>query len=230
MTRMREWARRLRLPVLVGWLWRRLHGFYAVAGVLLSVGLVLSLLGLWALSGLTEGVMEGETDQVDRAVLRWLNARATPALDLVAMEVTALGNGVVVAVIATVAGTLLWLLGQRAYALLLAAAVAGAWVTYPVLKLLFDRPRPQLFEWRAHYAHSSSYPSGHATMSVVLLVVLAYIVHRLSRRRSVSAAAMLFAGTAVLLIGVSRLYLGVHYPSDIVAGALLGAAIGRALR
>jgi len=212
------------LPALLAWLLRRLRGFYAVAGVLLTGGLLLSLLGLWALSGLTEGVMEGETARFDEGVLRWMNARATPWLDRVALEVTALGGGVVVAAIALVAGTLLWLLGQRAYAALLAAGVGGAWVIYPVLKLVFDRPRPQLFEWRAHYAVSSSYPSGHATLSMVLLAVLAYIVHRLSSRRRVGGVDMLLAGAAVLLIGLWRLYLGVNYPSDVIAGYAVGFA------
>ncbi len=213
---------RAALLALLAWLRRRLHGFYAVAGVLLSAGLLLSLLGLWALSGLTEGVMEGETTRFDEGVLLWMNARATPGLDRVALRVTALGDGVVVAAISLVAGTLLWLLGQRAYAALLATGVGGAWVIYPVLKLVFDRPRPQLFEWRAHYAHASSYPSGHATMAMVLLVVLAYIVHRLAGRRRIGVAAMLLAGAAVLLIGLSRLYLGVHYPSDVIAGYVVG--------
>lgn len=215
---------RTALSALLASLRRRLHGFYAVAGVLLTGGLLLSLLGLWALAGLTEGVVEGETARFDEGVLLWMNARATPWLDRVALEVTALGDGLVVAAISLVAGTLLWLLGQRAYAALLAAGVGGAWVIYPVLKLVFDRPRPQLFEWRAHYAVASSYPSGHATMSMVLLVVLAYIVHRLSDRRWTGVAAMLLAGAAVLLIGLSRLYLGVHYPSDVIAGYAVGFA------
>jgi undecaprenyl-diphosphatase len=75
-----------------------------------------------------------------------------------------------------------------------------------------------------HYAMASSYPSGHATMSMVLLVVLAYIVHQLSDRRWPGVAAMLLAGAAVLLIGLSRLYLGVHYPSDVIAGYAIGFA------
>jgi undecaprenyl-diphosphatase len=217
-------AGRAALLALVAWLGRRLRGFYAAAGVLLTAGLLLSLLGVYALSGLTEGVMEGETVRFDEGVLLWMNARATPWLDRVALEVTALGGGLVVATISVVAGTLLWLLRQRAHAALLAAAVGGAWVIYPVLKLAFDRPRPRLFEWRAHYAVSSSYPSGHATMSMVLLVVLAYVVHRLSDRRATGVAAMLLAGAAVLLIGLSRLYLGVHYPSDVIAGYVVGFA------
>lgn len=210
------------LVTLLRWLQRYLHGFHAVAGVLLTAGLLLSLVALRGLSELSDGVLEGETLRFDESVLLWLNARATPGLDVTALKVTALGDTLVVLTIALVAGSLLWLLGQRAHAALLTVAVGGAGVIFPVLKLLFDRPRPQLFEWRAHHVGSASYPSGHAPMSVVLLVVLAYIVHRLSRRRAFSVTATLLAGTGVLLIGLSRLYLGVHYPSDVIAGYIIG--------
>ena len=203
---------------------RHLHGFYAVAGLLLSAGLLLALLGLWALAGLTEEVMEGETVRFDEGVLLWVNARASAWLDVAALQVTALGDTLVVMTITLVAGTLLWLLGRRAYATLLGVAVGGAWLIYPVLKMVFDRPRPQLFEWRAHYAGASSYPSGHATMAIVLLTVLAYIVHRLSDRLWIDVTAALVAGIGVLLIGLSRLYLGVHYPSDVLAGYTIGFA------
>lgn len=201
-----------------------LLGLYAVAGVLLSAGLVLALLGLWALSGLTEEVLEGETIRFDEGVLLWMDARATPALDVAALRVTALGDTLVVIAIAGVAATLLALLGRRAYAALLVVAVGGAWTIFPVLKLVFDRPRPALFEWRAHYAGSASYPSGHATMAMVLVVVLTYVVHRLSDRPGVRVAAALVAGLVALLIGLSRLYLGVHYPSDVAAGYVVGFA------
>jgi undecaprenyl-diphosphatase len=206
----------------LAWLPRRLRAFYATAGALLTAGLVLALLGVLALWALAAKVMAGRTVRFDEGVLLWMNRRATPVLDLAALQVTALGNGLVVAVICLVAGTLLWLVGHRAYAALLAVGVGGAGVIYPVLKRVFDRPRPQLFEWRADYAHSSSFPSGHATLSMVLLVLLAYVVHRLSRRRWTSAVAALVAGAAVLLVGVSRLYLGVHYPSDVIAGYVIG--------
>jgi undecaprenyl-diphosphatase len=208
----------------LAWLGRRLHGLYATAGMLLTGGLLLALLALGALSGLTAGVMEGRTRRFDEGVLLWMNRRATPSLDVAAMEVTALGSGLVVTTVALVAGTLLWQMGRRAYAALLAAGVGGAWVIYPVLKHIFDRPRPHLVEWRAHHAASWSYPSGHATLSMVLLVLLAYIVHRLSSRRRTGVAAMLLAGVAVVLVGLSRLYLGVHYPSDVIAGFGVGFA------
>lgn len=201
---------------------RRAERSYTVAGAFLAAGLLLPLLGVWALFALTGGVTAGRAVGFDERGLLWMNSRGTPLLDRMALEVTALGEGLVVGAIALVAGTLLWLMGQRLYAALLAAAVGGAWAIYPVLKLLFDRPRPQLWEWPAHLATSSSFPSGHATLSMALLAALAYIIHRLSRRRT-GIAALLLGGAAVLLVGLSRIYLGVHYPSDVIAGYVVGS-------
>lgn len=201
---------------------RRVQAFRAAAGALLSACLLLSLLALAGLVGLTPGILAGRTAGFDERVLRWMDGVAHPTLDRVALEVTALGDAVVVAAIALVAGTLLWLLGRRAYAALLAAAVGGAWGLSSVLKGVFDRPRPRVFEWGTHEVTSSSYPSGHATLSMVLLAVLVYVIHRLSDRRGTGIVALLLAGAAVLLVGLSRLYLGVHYPSDVLAGYAVG--------
>lgn len=200
----------------------RVRSFHAAAGALLTWCSLLALLSVAALISLTPGVMAGRTTRFDERVLLWMDGRAHPALDRAAVEVTALGDVVVVAAISLVAGTLLWLLGRRAYAVLLAAAVGGAWALASVLKLVFDRPRPRLFEWGTHEVTSSSYPSGHATLSMVLLAALVYIIHRLSPRRGTVLAALLLAGAAVLLVGASRLYLGVHYPSDVMAGYAVG--------
>jgi undecaprenyl-diphosphatase len=200
----------------------RVQSFRAAAGGLLSWCSLLALLAVAALAVLTPGVMAGRTTPFDEGVLRWMDGRAHPTLDRAALEVTALGDAVVVAAIALVAGTLLWLLGRRAYAMLLAAAVGGAWGLASVLKLVLDRPRPRVFEWGTHEVTSSSYPSGHATLSMVLLAALVYIIHRLSARRGTVIAALLVAGGAVLLVGASRLYLGVHYPSDVLAGYGVG--------
>jgi undecaprenyl-diphosphatase len=202
---------------------RYVHGLYTLAGLLLSVGLVLSLIALWALSNLTEEVIEGDTVRIDEGVLNWLNGHATPALDQAALEITALGNTLVILVLVATAVALLVLLQQRAYALLLTLAVAGVAVITPFLKAIFDRPRPQLFEWRVHYQlTSAAYPSGHATMSMVTFLTIAYIIYRLSRVKPPAAFAALLAACIVILIGTSRLYLGVHYPSDVLAGYVVG--------
>ena len=216
-----------RTPVgsLLRWVGRYVHGFYAAAGVVLSAGLGLAVLALWALSMLTEQVLEGDTARLDRAILVWLNDQATPWLDRVAVEVTALGDTLVVVALAVIAASLLGLLGRRAYAWLLVAAVGGAAVITPVLKIIFDRPRPQVFEVRAHFAEvTAAYPSGHATLSMVTLATVAFIIHRLSRRRWTGVVAMVAAAAVILLIGLSRLYLGVHYPSDVLAGYAVGFA------
>lgn len=204
---------------------RYLHGFYTATGVVLSAGLILALLGLWGLSELTEGVLEGDTAELDRAALLWLNERSTPWLDQAALEVTVMADTLVIVLVAVVAASLLWLLRERAHAWLVVVAVGGAGAITPVLKATFDRPRPQVFELRGAVAeHSAAYPSGHATMAMVTLVTLAFIVHRLSPGRGASVAAALLAGATILLIGLSRLYLGLHFPSDVLAGFGVGFA------
>lgn len=205
------------------WVGHYVQGFYTAAGVLLSASLGLALLGLWGLSVLTEEVLEGDTARIDHSVLHWLNEQATPWLDHAAVEITALGDTLVVIMIAVISASLLMLLGRKAYAALLVASVAGAGVITPMLKTIFDRPRPQVLELRAHFAESSAaYPSGHATMSMVTLMTIAFIVHRLSRHRWVGVLAGLLAGVVILLIGLSRLYLGLHFPSDVIAGYTVG--------
>ncbi|MBR9989410.1 MAG: phosphatase PAP2 family protein [Gemmatimonadetes bacterium] len=207
------------------WVWGHVRSFHARAGVVLTGGLVLALAALWALSALTEGVLEGDTARIDRAVLLWLNSRATPWLDVTAVEITALADTLVVVLLAAVAAAILSVVGRSAYAWLLAASVGGGSILTFVLKAVFDRPRPQVFEWRAHYeTTTAAYPSGHSTMSMVTLVTIAFIIHRLSKRRRVGVIAASVAAAIVLLIGLSRMYLGVHYPSDVLAGYMIGFA------
>lgn len=175
---------------LLRWLLDHHHGFYTTAGVVLSGGLVLALLGLWGLSELTEGVLEGDTEPFDRAALPWLEARAAPWLDRAAIEVTVMADTLVIVLVAAVAASLLWVVELRG----------------------------------VMAEHSAAYPSGHATMSMVTLVTIAFIVHRLSDRRRTSVLAALLTGVTILLIGLSRLYLGLHFPSDVLAGYAIGFA------
>ena len=209
--------------VLLRWVGHHVRGLYAAVGVLLSASLALALLALWGLSALTEEVLEGDTARMDHAVLFWMNGQATPWLDRAAVEITALGDTLVMLLVALISASFLWLLGRKAYAALLIAAVAGGGVITPVLKTIFDRPRPQVLELRAHFTESSAaYPSGHATMSMVTLVTIAFIIHRLSRHRWLGVFAGGLAGMVILLIGLSRLYLGLHFPSDVIAGYAVG--------
>lgn len=206
------------------WIRQFVQNLYAAGGLLLVVGLCAAALALWGLAGLTEDVLEGETLRMDDRALLWLAQYASDIRDVRALEITALGGGTAVLTITVVCATLLALLGRRYYAVLLAVAVAGGWFLSPLLKALFGRDRPQVVDWRTPYAGNASFPSGHAMMAMVLYVTLAYIVHRLGDRRWVSALAITAATVLVILIGITRVYLGVHYPSDVLAGYAVGFA------
>jgi len=92
-----------------------------------------------------------------------------------------------------------------------------------ILKLFFDRPRPSVVVWGTN-AVSSSFPSGHAMSATIVYSTVAYLAARLTKRRWARWLVMSLAAITVILISTSRLYLGVHYPSDVLAGAVIGLA------
>jgi undecaprenyl-diphosphatase len=132
--------------------------------------------------------------------------------------VTALGYYWFVVVLLVVVAVLFYRMGWKLSAILLLVSTAGSAVLTTVLKSVFQRARPELFD-SGYHASFYSFPSGHATVAVglygMLTLVLAY------RLRGAARWAVVVSGIfVVLLIGFSRLYLGVHYPTDIVAGYL----------
>ena len=207
---------------LLRFLGRHIQGMYAILGLFLSVGFGLALLAIWGFAALAEEVMEGETQRFDDAVLLWLNEHATPRLDVAALEVTALGGGLVVWMVVLVASAFLWLTRHRLSVLLLLVATLGAGLLNSALKIAFDRPRPQLFEWRTPHVGLASFPSGHAMTSMVVYGTLAYLVTRLEPTPLMRRLTWAFVAIVIFLIGLSRLYLGVHYPSDVIAGFVMG--------
>lgn len=196
---------------------RRALGLVVLAGLGVTVG------GIALFAWVAARVTGGRTQAVDDAVLRWIGAHRIGWVEALAVEVTFLGTATVVLVLAGVAGLFLVLLGRRTAAVLLGWSTAGAVVLNNVLKLAFDRPRPQLFDWGTH-AHTTSFPSGHAMSSAAVYGTVAYLAARLARRRWARATIYACAVVVITLVCLSRLYLGVHYPSDVVAGALLGVA------
>ena len=211
--------------------WNILHrlrvavrSLYAAGGILLIAGLIAAVLALWALAGLTEEVLAGETLRMDVRALNWLAQYTTPRRDIRALEITSLGSGTVVLTIGVIVGSVLALFGHRAYALLIVLALGGGWTLSPLLKELFGRDRPDVVEWRVPHAGMESFPSGHSMMGMVLYITLAYIIHRIGGRAWVSTLAILLAAVLVTLIGITRVYLGVHYPTDVLAGFAVGFA------
>jgi len=139
-----------------------------------------------------------------------------------ARDITALGGVPVLGLIVVIAVLFLTMSHNRSTALLLACSVGSGAVISTLLKLVFDRHRPDIPGVARVF--SASFPSGHAALSAIVYLVLAVILADLSRdarmRRLVVAVALFLS----FLIGVTRVYLGVHYPSDVVAGWSLGGA------
>jgi undecaprenyl-diphosphatase len=204
------------------WIEHHVRGFYAAVGLFLAVGFVLALVAILGFAVLVDAVQAGETQRFDETVLLWLHARSVPWLEWAALEFTALGNTVVVWITMFIASTFLWVTRHRYSAALLWVAIIGAGILSSSLKMAFNRPRPQLFEWGAEYAGLSSFPSGHATAAVAVYATLAYLVARLEPTRLLRRLTLGFTAAVILLIGLSRMYLGVHYPSDVLAGYLAG--------
>jgi len=204
------------------WIGRYVRGFHGAVGTFLAAGFGVSLLLVLAFAELAEEVMQGETRAFDEAVLLWMHEHARPWLTVAALEVTALGSTVVVGMMVFVASVFLWLSRHRYSVLLLWVAMLGTGIINRTLKALFDRPRPDLFPWRTPYAAHESFPSGHAMTAMVAYATLAYLVSRLEPDPLPRRLMLGVAGAVIVLIGLSRLYLGVHYPTDVIAGYITG--------
>jgi undecaprenyl-diphosphatase len=204
------------------WAAGRFRSVYTVLGLFLSLGLLATTLALWIFVTLSRWMAAGHTQQWDVTVMRSVERLHSPLLDVAALEVTALGSIVVVGLVALVASTLLWTSEHRYSVLLLWVAIVGGAVLNLMLKAGFDRPRPDVFVWRVEYAGQSSFPSGHATLAMVVYWTLAYLVSRLERPPLLRRLTWALALMLIVLIGVSRIYLGVHYPSDVLAGFVIG--------
>ncbi len=200
---------------IVRWIAERLT---VVSAVWLAAGLASSAFFIWAFTELADVVVEGESRAFDRAALLWIHSTFPGWLDGSMRIVTALGYYWFVVLLLVVVVPLFYQRGWRLSAILLLISTAGSAVLTTVLKSVFQRARPELFD-SGYHASFYSFPSGHATVAVglygMLTLVLAY------RLRGTARWAVVVSGIlVVLLIGFSRLYLGVHYPTDIVAGYL----------
>jgi undecaprenyl-diphosphatase len=191
--------------------------------------------GLWSFVELAEDVREGETLSFDRAILLALrdpsdlsNPIGPPGLDSVARDVTALGGHFVLTFVTLAVICYLLLERKRGAALLVFVSVAGGTLVGSLLKLGFGRPRPELVPHSVE-VFTASFPSNHAMLSAVTYLTLGVLLARLTADFRVKAY---FLGLAVLLtvlVGASRVYLGVHWPTDVLAGWAIGAAWAMAM-
>jgi undecaprenyl-diphosphatase len=206
------------------WIGRHVPSLPAALAVYLALGFLALLAGLLAFGAIAAEVREGDTQAADEAVLRWVHARSTPFLNEVAVEITALGGSATVVMVVLVASVFLWVAEHRWSVLLLWVAMLGETVLSIALKAAFARPRPDVFPWQVENVKLASFPSGHAMTAAVVYLTVAYLVMRLEARRALRTVTLTAAVLLVVVIGLSRIYLGVHYPSDVVAGWVAGFA------
>jgi len=185
------------------------------AAVILS--LVVAILCLVLFAWLGREMLEGDTLRFDGAVRSWVHHFSSPAMTRAMTAISALGYGVLIIELLIAVAVFSWLRWSRA-AIWLAVAMTGALLLDLTLKYVYHRTRPTAFFGVAPDTYS--FPSGHALCSLcfygVMAGLLAARIKSLAWRMAVWAAAALL----IVAIGFSRIYLGVHYPSDVVAGYL----------
>jgi undecaprenyl-diphosphatase len=216
------WVRR-RFPNQLAWVGRRLdvtnpQGFW------LTFTLTGGALAAWAFAGLTQDVVgHDEMALFDPRAEQWVVAVRTVWLTGAMRLATWLGStAIIVPTLVLVAAVLVIRRRDWRSAILLGAAVAGAVGLYNIVKVAVERPRPPSTLWIGDYS-GAAFPSGHATQAVAFYGMLAIV---LSTKRSLRVRVVVWVGAVAitLVVGASRLYLGAHWLTDVLAGYALGAA------
>lgn len=194
----------------------KLSSFIAFFGV---AWLGVCLVTAYILVEISDNVLAQEAFEFDEHVLLYIHQFATPVLDNVLLFITRIGDPHTVVPLTGVVFVFLLVKRQRMAATFFALDAAGGVALSYFLKLAFSKPRPQLWE-SAIEEVTYSYPSGHALGSMVIYGFLSYVFARMYPRYA--AAIYTFAVFMIVSIGFSRLYLGVHWPTDILGGYGIG--------
>lgn len=196
---------------------QRLGAALFMLGPTLLIGLAAASVAAVLFAWLASEMLEGETRAFDEALRGFIHQHASQTITSLLSAVTLLGSTVVLlALSVSVLLVFLWVREQHA-AVLFALTMAGAFVLNGVLKLSFHRTRPvPYFDLIAPTSYS--FPSGHALYSFCFYGTLAALVTARINRRVAQLAIWMMAVLLIILIGISRVYLGVHYPSDVLAG------------
>ncbi len=193
-------------------------------GVLVAYVALSTMAGLVAVTALLVGAawaLAGPIQSIDDAVLHWVAARQTEGWVEFALDVTALGNTLTLAVLLACVSAGFWLDGRRLEVALLVIGGATGRLATELWKALLDRPRPDVVEWGTHVV-SAALPSAHAMSATMVYGAIAYLVGRRAGPR-LRRTVWTVAAVVIVAVAASRVYLGVHYPTDVIAGVVAGA-------
>jgi membrane-associated phospholipid phosphatase len=191
-------------------------------GLELGVGILLALLAGLLFAWLGDEVLEGETQVLDDQLRRLVNGMASPGLTEVMIAASVWGAPRRLAVLGVIAVIAFFLRRWRRGAVLVAVTLIGAGAIDGGLKLLYGRTRPIAFFELYPSPASYSFPSGHALFATAFFGGLAVLLWGRLARPGLRLAVALLAVSLIILIGFSRIYLGVHYPTDVVGGFAAG--------
>lgn len=197
---------------------------------LILIALAIAAASAWVFLGIADEVAEGDTQLIDGWVLLLLRDPADLStaigpvwLRTASRDITALGDiGILMFIVLVVTGFLALARRWRTAGFVLAATLSGS-LMVGILKHMFERNRPT-FASAEIYIATSSFPSGHAMMSAVVYLTLAALLARLVSEVHLKVYVLGVALVVTWVIGLSRVYLGVHWPSDVAAGWAVGAA------
>ena len=193
-----------------------------------EISLVLLSLGLFGFFKLTEEVVEGDTRSFDQSVLLWFRNKddlSDPIgpqwLEVVMRDITALGGLLILGLLTIAACGYLWLTQRHKLALFVAVSIPAGALLNTLLKEYFTRPRPDIVP-HGTGAALSSFPSGHAMMSAVVFLTLGALLSLSTENTRIKIYILFWSVFLTVIVGISRVYLGVHWPTDIIAGWIAG--------
>ena len=192
---------------------------------LLAIACLLFIFGLVA-----QTVVEGKSSAFDRSIILAFRDQGNPSAPIgpawvqeAARDLTSLGSIIVLVMITLAIAGYLFLARKQAAAWLMLVAVFGGIGLSDLLKFAFGRPRPDIISPAAR-VFTTSFPSGHATLSAITYLTIAALLARSQSSPRIGVYFIVLAALLTILIGVSRIYLGVHYPTDVLGGWCVGAA------
>jgi undecaprenyl-diphosphatase len=185
-------------------------------------GLLVLIAGVWGLVALTDNVVQGDTQRFDMRVIRWFAVhRGPPTLQDVGRDLTALGGVTVLTIVTAAVVGFLLISRKRGAAILMVVAVVGGLAISSVIKHFVNRPRPP-WQYQAAYVFTASFPSGHSMLSAITYLTLGALLAQVIERKVLKLYVISIAVLVTFLVGLSRVYLGVHWPTDVLAGWTAG--------